>query len=95
MISEWTAISACRGMSGWLSGLLERPDNMPEQAGGVTYAQIVDKLYAIGVVEKEVNIRNKLAGVNFQQRFKFNVLPQLAARAWHWNRHRHFNPACA
>ncbi len=32
---------------------------------GVTYAQLVDKLAAIGVDEKEVNVRNKLSRGKF------------------------------
>jgi ribosomal protein L20 len=36
---------------------------------GVTYAQLVEKLAAIGVEEKEVNIRNKLARGKFSAAF--------------------------
>lgn len=36
---------------------------------GVTYAQQVDKLAEIGVEEKEVNIRNKLARGKFTTAF--------------------------
>lgn len=36
---------------------------------GVTYAQLVEKLAAIGVDEKEVNIRNKLARGKFTAAF--------------------------
>ena len=32
---------------------------------GVTYSQLVDKLTAIGVDEKEVNVRNKLSRGKF------------------------------
>ncbi|WP_040325395.1 DUF6471 domain-containing protein [Aurantimonas manganoxydans] len=36
---------------------------------GVTYAQLVEKLAAIGVEEKEVNIRNKLSRGKFTAAF--------------------------
>lgn len=36
---------------------------------GVTYAQLVEKLATIGVEEKEVNIRNKLARGKFTAAF--------------------------
>jgi hypothetical protein len=36
---------------------------------GVTYAQLVEKLAEIGVDEKEVNIRNKLARGKFSAAF--------------------------
>ncbi len=36
---------------------------------GVTYAQLVEKLAAIGVDEKEVNVRNKLARGKFSAAF--------------------------
>lgn len=36
---------------------------------GVTYSQLVDKLADIGVEEKEVNIRNKLARGKFSAAF--------------------------
>ncbi len=42
---------------------------------GVTYAQLVEKFAAIGVEEKEVNIRNKLS------RGKFTAAYMLAALA--------------
>jgi len=41
---------------------------------GVTYAQLVDKLSAIGVDEKEVNIRNKLARGKFTAAFLIECL---------------------
>lgn len=41
---------------------------------GVTYAQLVDKLEAIGVEEKEVNIRNKLARGKFSAAFMAQCL---------------------
>jgi len=36
---------------------------------GVTYKELVEKLDAIGVTEKEVNIRNKLARGKFSAAF--------------------------
>lgn len=36
---------------------------------GVTYAQLVDRLAAIGVEEKEANIRNKLSRGKFSAAF--------------------------
>lgn len=36
---------------------------------GVTYAQLVEKLAAIGVDEKEVNVRNKLSRGKFTAAF--------------------------
>ena len=36
---------------------------------GITYSQLVEKLAAIGVTEKEANIRNKLARGKFPASF--------------------------
>ena len=41
---------------------------------GVTYKELVEKLAAIGVQEKEVNIRNKLARGKFSAAFLFYCL---------------------
>ncbi len=41
---------------------------------GVTYAGLVEKLEAIGVHEKEVNIRNKLARGKFSAAFLVQCL---------------------
>ena len=41
---------------------------------GVTYAQLVEKLAAIGVDEKEVNIRNKLSRGKFTAAFLLQCL---------------------
>jgi len=41
---------------------------------GVTYAQLVEKLGEIGVDEKEVNIRNKLARGKFSAAFMVQCL---------------------
>jgi hypothetical protein len=47
---------------------------------GVTYAQLVDKLEAIGVEEKEVNIRNKLARGKFSAAFMAQCLAAIGSR---------------
>ena len=41
---------------------------------GVTYAQLVDKLAEMGVDEKEVNVRNKLARGKFSASFMVQCL---------------------
>lgn len=41
---------------------------------GVTYAQLVERLAAIGVDEKEVNVRNKLARGKFTAAFMLQCL---------------------
>lgn len=41
---------------------------------GVTYAQLVEKLAALGIEEKEVNIRNKLARGKFSAAFMLYCL---------------------
>jgi len=41
---------------------------------GVTYAQLVEKLAAIGVDDKEVNIRNKLSRGKFTAAFLLQCL---------------------
>ena len=46
---------------------------------GVTYAQLVDKLAAIGVKETEPNIRNKLARGKFTAVFMVQVLTAIGA----------------
>lgn len=43
-------------------------------AKGVTYAVLVEKLAAIGVEEKEVNIRNKLSRGKFSAAFMLQCL---------------------
>lgn len=47
---------------------------------GVTYAQLVEKLEAIGVEEKEVNIRNKLARGKFSASFFAQCLVAIGSR---------------
>jgi hypothetical protein len=41
---------------------------------GVTYAELVEKLAAIGIVEKEVNIANKLSRGKFSAAFMLQCL---------------------
>ena len=41
---------------------------------GVTYAQLVEKLAAMGISEKEVNIANKLARGKFSATFMLQCL---------------------
>jgi hypothetical protein len=41
---------------------------------GVTYAQLVERLAAIGVDEKEVNVRNKLSRGKFTAAFLLQCL---------------------
>lgn len=50
---------------------------------GVTYAQLVEKLAAIGVEEKEVNIRNKLARGKFTAAFLLQCLRAIGASSLH------------
>jgi hypothetical protein len=46
---------------------------------GVTYAQLVDKLAAVGVVDSEPNIRNKLARGKFTAVFLIQCLEAIGA----------------
>ena len=48
---------------------------------GVTYAQLVDKLAAVGVKETEPNIRNKLARGKFTAVFLFQCLDAIECRS--------------
>ncbi len=41
---------------------------------GVTYAQLVEKLNAIGITEKEINIANKLSRGKFSAAFLLQCL---------------------
>jgi hypothetical protein len=50
---------------------------------GVTYAQLVDKLTAIGVDEKEVNIRNKLSRGKFTAAFFLQCLSAIGSQQLH------------
>ncbi len=47
---------------------------------GVTYGQLVEKLAGIGVQEKEVNIRNKLARGKFSAAFLLQCLHAIGSR---------------
>ena len=44
---------------------------------GVTYAQLVEKLDAIGISEKEVNVANKLSRGKFSAAFMLQCLNSL------------------
>jgi len=50
---------------------------------GVTYSQLVVKLGEIGVTEKEVNIRNKLARGKFSAAFMLACLEAIGAEKLH------------
>lgn len=50
---------------------------------GVTYAQLVGKLAAIGVDEKEVNIRNKLSRGKFTAAFFLQCLVAIGSQQLH------------
>ena len=47
---------------------------------GVTYAGLVDKLAAMGIDEKEVNVRNKLARGKFTAAFLLQCLSAIGAQ---------------
>jgi hypothetical protein len=64
--AEWEA-----KVKGLLKGELKRR--------GVTYAQLVDKLTAIGVHETEPNVRNKLARGKFTAVFLLQCLEAIGA----------------
>lgn len=48
---------------------------------GVTYAQLVDRLAAIGVDEKEANIRNKLSRGKFTAAFLLQCLTAIEVQS--------------
>lgn len=50
---------------------------------GVTYSQLVERLTAIGVDEKEVNIRNKLARGKFTAVFLMQCLVAIGCTTLH------------
>lgn len=50
---------------------------------GVTYAQLVEKLAAIGVDEKEVNVRNKLSRGKFTAAFFLQCLSAIGTTNMH------------
>lgn len=47
---------------------------------GVTYAQLVEKLAAMGIDEKEVNVRNKLSRGKFTAAFLLQCLSAVGAQ---------------
>ncbi len=49
----------------------------------VTYAQLVEKLAAIGVDEKEVNVRNKLSRGKFTAAFLLQCLTAIGSQQLH------------
>lgn len=50
---------------------------------GVTYAQLVEKLAAIGIDEKEVNVRNKLSRGKFTAAFLLQCLEAIGVSDLH------------
>ena len=50
---------------------------------GVTYAQLVEKLAAIGISEKEVNVANKLSRGKFSAAFLLQCLSALGCSSLH------------
>lgn len=48
---------------------------------GVTYAQLVEKLNAMGIDEKEVNVRNKLSRGKFTAAFMLQCLSAIGERS--------------
>ena len=50
---------------------------------GVTYSQLVEKLAVIGVDEKEVNVRNKLARGKFTAAFLLQCMTALETERLH------------
>lgn len=50
---------------------------------GVTYAQLVEKLEAIGISEKEVNVANKLSRGKFSAAFMLACLSAIKADTLH------------
>lgn len=50
---------------------------------GVTYAQLIEKLAAIGIDEKEVNVRNKLSRGKFTAAFLLQCLCAIGSLSLH------------
>ena len=50
---------------------------------GVTYAQLVEKLEAIGISEKEVNVANKLSRGKFSAAFMLACLKAIETATLH------------
>ena len=60
---------------------------------GVTYAQLVEKLAAIGVVDAEVNIRNKLSRGKFTAAFLLQCLAAIGVSSLHLDMLSHSEPS--
>jgi hypothetical protein len=50
---------------------------------GVTYAQLVEKLGAIGITEKEINVANKLSRGKFSAAFMLACLKAVGSSQLH------------
>lgn len=50
---------------------------------GVTYAQLVERLAAMGIDEKEVNVRNKLSRGKFTAAFLLQCLKAVGTSSLH------------
>ena len=50
---------------------------------GVTYAQLIEKLDAIGITEREVNVRNKLSRGKFSAAFLLQCLEAIGVQQLH------------
>ena len=50
---------------------------------GVTYAQLVERLDAIGISEKEVNVANKLSRGKFSAAFLLQCLKAIGSQQLH------------
>lgn len=50
---------------------------------GVTYAQLVERLSAIGISEKEVNVANKLSRGKFSAAFLLQCLSAIGSQHLH------------
>lgn len=50
---------------------------------GITYAQLVEKLAAIGIDEKEVNVRNKLSRGKFTAAYFIQCLTAIGSNTLH------------
>jgi hypothetical protein len=72
---EWSANVADTEWEAKVKGLLKAE----LKRRGVTYAQLVEKLAAVGVVDTEPNIRNKLARGKFTAVFLIQCLEAIGA----------------
>ena len=50
---------------------------------GVTYSQLVERLADIGIIEKEVNVRNKLSRGKFSAAFFLQCLKAIGSQQLH------------